>query len=570
MFKILKSFGSVQSPYRKVDDVEYDNNEDDQMDDESGEENDNKTEDLKNKKTDGKQIQHEVKFAWNDESNNNLKKIKIRRGPETVSVDIEMTQVANDNIENRNNNNTHAHNHHKESLTHALDLPPPWEKPGESDGSLRPQSMLKMSKKVSSQRNGKKGRRGKKKSVPVFQSMEIPSNVNKFNLIKDGSQVLPALVIAAFGLFLSGYVLDITQHWPVFESNTAYFMAIPMLLGLKGSLDMTLASRLATAAHSGYMDDKQRTREIIISSLALVQVQAIICALITAVGSIIISSISNGVFLFLPNLVMLASILITMSSAAFVLGSLTAYLITCSVAYDIDPDNIVTPIVSSFGDACTTGLLALFGTFFYDLSLDKSDILGIYWSPLIIFVHLILLPLFWNVAKREELCRPVLKTGWLPLVSSLALSQIAGVILEQNVMRYKGIAVLIPYINGIGGNLGAVYASRLCSSLHTGKTEEELKICLSLLFANLPLQGIFLMVVYFLNLGHVKINWLIIGLYILASTLQIVLVLLFITKITRILFRCEIDPDNYATPWLTALGDIFGTFFLVGVFFMAS
>ena len=25
MFKILKSFGSVQSPYRKVDDVEYDN-----------------------------------------------------------------------------------------------------------------------------------------------------------------------------------------------------------------------------------------------------------------------------------------------------------------------------------------------------------------------------------------------------------------------------------------------------------------------------------------------------------------------------------------------------------------
>ena len=77
MFKILKSFGSVQSPYRKVDDVEYDNNEDDQMGDESGEENDNKTEDLKNKKTDGKQIQHEVKFAWNDESNNNLKKIKM-------------------------------------------------------------------------------------------------------------------------------------------------------------------------------------------------------------------------------------------------------------------------------------------------------------------------------------------------------------------------------------------------------------------------------------------------------------------------------------------------------------
>ena len=31
----------------------------------------------------------------------------------------------------------------------------------------------------------------------------------------------------------------------------------------------------------------------------------------------------------------------TTLTAAFVLGSLTAYLITCSVAYDIDPDNIV-------------------------------------------------------------------------------------------------------------------------------------------------------------------------------------------------------------------------------------
>ena len=70
---------------------------------------------------------------------------------------------------------------------------------------------------------------------------------------------------------------------------------------------------------------------------------------------------------------MCAAILTTMSSAAFVLGSLTAYLITCSIDCNIDPDNIVTPIVSSFGDACTTGFLALFATFLYDLSLDISN-----------------------------------------------------------------------------------------------------------------------------------------------------------------------------------------------------
>ena len=100
----------------------------------------------------------------------------------------------------------------------------------------------------------------------------------------------------------------------------------------------------------------------------------------------------------------------------------------------------------------------------------------------------------------------MLKTGWPLILTSLAVSQVAGILLEQNMLRFKGIAVLVPYINGIGGNPGSIYASRLCSSLHTGKTEEELKIWLSLLFANLPPQSIFLMIVFFADLGHVQIN----------------------------------------------------------------
>ena len=294
---------------------------------------------------------------------------------------------------------------------------------------------------------------------------------------------------------------------------------------------MTLASRLATASHSGYMDDKKRTRKIIIASLALVQVQAIACALITSIASIIISSLSKGSFIFF-RVLMCASVLTTMSTAAFILGSMTAFLITCSIDCRIDPDNIVTPIVSSFGDACTTGLLALFSIFMYDFSRDNSNMLGIYLPPLLIFIHFALLPIFWRVAKSEELCSPVLKTGWPPILTSLAVSQVAGILLEQNMLRFKGIAVLV-HINGIGGNLGSIYASRLCSSLHTGKTEEELKIWLSLLFANLPLQSIFLMIVFFADLGHVQINWLIIGLYLFASTAQVVLVLL-LAKITRL------------------------------------
>lgn len=39
----------------------------------------------------------------------------------------------------------------------------------------------------------------------------------------------------------------ILQHWDVFKYVTEVFILVPALLGLKGNLEMTLASRLSTA-----------------------------------------------------------------------------------------------------------------------------------------------------------------------------------------------------------------------------------------------------------------------------------------------------------------------------------
>ena len=41
-----------------------------------------------------------------------------------------------------------------------------------------------------------------------------------------------------------------TQHWSVYVHITELFILIPALLGLKGNLEMTLASRLSTAVSS--------------------------------------------------------------------------------------------------------------------------------------------------------------------------------------------------------------------------------------------------------------------------------------------------------------------------------
>lgn len=46
------------------------------------------------------------------------------------------------------------------------------------------------------------------------------------------------------------------QHWPVFKEVTEVFILVPALLGLKGNLEMTLASRLSTAVRHAPLTDK--------------------------------------------------------------------------------------------------------------------------------------------------------------------------------------------------------------------------------------------------------------------------------------------------------------------------
>ena len=59
-------------------------------------------------------------------------------------------------------------------------------------------------------------------------------------------QILFPFIVAGLGMVGAGLVLDIVQHWKVFETVNEIFILVPALLGLKGNLEMTLASRLST------------------------------------------------------------------------------------------------------------------------------------------------------------------------------------------------------------------------------------------------------------------------------------------------------------------------------------
>jgi hypothetical protein len=61
------------------------------------------------------------------------------------------------------------------------------------------------------------------------------------------TQSTPSLFAAVIGSVMTGFVFDQVQFWPAFVRIQELFILVPVLLNLKGCLEMNLASRLSTS-----------------------------------------------------------------------------------------------------------------------------------------------------------------------------------------------------------------------------------------------------------------------------------------------------------------------------------
>ncbi len=145
--------------------------------------------------------------------------------------------------------------------------------------------------------------------------------------------------------------------------------------------------------------------------------------------------------------------------------------------------------------------------------------------------------------------------------------------IEEVLLQFPIFLFLIPLMNGLGGNLGCILASRVSSGFHSGYIEPDIldrelndNMFVTLLMGVIMFTSISLTVAAtssILSFGPTIINLIII---IIGSGLIITIGTMIITiSISLISYKKRLDPDNIVIPILTTLADLLS---IISIFFM--
>ncbi|XP_049580293.1 solute carrier family 41 member 2 isoform X2 [Syngnathus scovelli] len=397
-------------------------------------------------------------------------------------------------------------------------------------------------------------------------------------------QILVSFLLAGLGTISAGLLLDMVQNWDVFQEITEIFILLPVVLGMKGNLEMTLASRLSTAVNAGKMELASEKWMLIIGNLAVKQLQSTILGLLASLMAIVLGWIADGRLPFNHVILLCSTSVCTTFVASLLqvhlqlcLGIIMVGVIIVSKRTGINPDNVATPMAASFGDLITLALLACFSQWFYSFIDLYSYVLY-----LLDLLLLCLIPLWIVISSKHPASQLLLRTGWEPIITAMVISSMGGLILDKTVSdpNLAGIILYAPVINGIGGNLVSIQASRISTKLHMnfahGEVLEDRKRCHQpcstffgsepnhksakvLLLIVIPGQLIFLYAIHLIKGSYTMPSALFTFAFLTASLIQVFSLLCIADCMVHCLWRRGKDPDSYSIPYLTALGDLLGT-----------
>lgn len=389
--------------------------------------------------------------------------------------------------------------------------------------------------------------------------------------------------VAGFGMVAAGILLKHVDDWPLFEEINEIIILVPALLGLKGNLEMTLASRLSTQVNIGKIHDRKTTISALFGNSMIIQLQSIIVGFLASFLAVLFQFFKTYEFHPENFVIVICSSVTTASLASLLLATLVMVIIILSHKFNVNPDNIATPIASSLGDVVTLAILAGVGSFLH--ALREFIIIPV----VIISVYILLVPLFIYFCYKNEFVKETLRQGWVPIIMAMLISSAAGAILDESNVMYSCVAIFQPVVNGVGGNLVAILASRLSTSIHRtstkgtyptwspktllsypyetffGKQNPEATTTQLLTLLILPGHVVFFFMLFYLTKEEsgLELTFSLVAFYMLVTFVQVIILFLICYWLVLLAWKLNKNPDNVCIPYLTAMGDFLGVTFLL-------
>jgi mgtE-like transporter len=247
-----------------------------------------------------------------------------------------------------------------------------------------------------------------------------------------------------------------------FELYPGLLVMVPAAIGLRGNVFSALGSRISTSIHAGDYRASLRPGSVMgdnaAASVALTAFTSLALAVVATAVSVAFH-VEGEVSVFLLATVSVVGGLL----ASAVVLVVTLALVAVAVRAEWDLDNLVAPVVSTFGDVVTVPALWL-ATFVVGRGL-LSTIGG--WFLILVGVA----AGAWAWWSSRERIRTIMRESVPVLIVAGALSTLAGLVLEKRLdtfQAYPALLVMVPAFVSSAGALGGLLASSLASGLHLG------------------------------------------------------------------------------------------------------
>jgi mgtE-like transporter len=374
-----------------------------------------------------------------------------------------------------------------------------------------------------------------------------------------------ALLLSSGGDLVAGLTLGAISN--TLEALPGLLVLIPAAIGMRGNIFGALGSRFSTAIHTGTFRVSRRLDTLVGQNVAASLALSLSISLVLAVLAKAVSvafGVANSI-----SIVDFVVISVVGGMLSSVVVLLVVVVVTAtSVRFDLDLDNVSTPIVTAAGDMVT--LPGLF---------VATYLVGIAWfTPVVAVICAVAGAVALVVALRARLplLRAIVRESVPVLAIAGAVDVIAGITIEKRIesfLVYPALLVLVPPFLEDAGALGGILSARIATKLHLGTVElsrspwraaaEDIVLVFAYALPTFLLLGVSADIVaaVFDLTSPGAINM--IGVSLLAGAFATTAAILVGYYGAVATYRLGLDPDNHGIPVVTSSLDFLGAVSLI-------